>query len=240
MAGLRMIRNYLTWQLGHPTHLFLHIPKNAGVSLRKHPQLQGRILPADPYLLKDRAYRKELLATMNANGEHHGYQHARWRDLSHKAQARLQAFAVVRNPWARTVSRWTFGKLAMEKSTRSNDYTAQSFDAFLEERHVWGNKPFYWHRAIRGWYPQLDYVTNEAGEIQADILRLEHLRDELPAYFKVDPAPQRNRSAKADYRSFYTPRTIQIVADWYHADIERFGFDFDTPAQRNYWAQERA
>jgi hypothetical protein len=40
-------------------------------------------------------------------------------------------------------------------------------------------------------------------------------------------------TSRADYRDIYSPRTIRIVADWYAADIERFGFDFDTPASKN-------
>ncbi|WP_321339941.1 hypothetical protein [Breoghania sp.] len=38
---------------------------------------------------------------------------------------------------------------------------------------------------------------------------------------------------RRDYKDYYTPRTIQIIADWYKNDIETFGFDFDTAATRN-------
>ena len=37
------------------------------------------------------------------------------------------------------------------------------------------------------------------------------------------------------YMDLYDDRTIQIVADWYKADIDMWGYDFDTGAQRNYW-----
>lgn len=238
MTSLRQVRHFFSWHFGHPTHLFIHIPKNAGVSLRKHPGLQGRMLPADPYFLKSREYVKTLKATMDANGEHHGYQHARWRDVHPKVTDRLRAFAVVRNPWARTVSRWRFGMLAMEKGTSPKGYCPDTFEGFLEERHIWGSRPFYWHRAIRGWYPQRDYVTDESGAIRADVLRLEHLDADLATYLDAPQPPRRNTSGKLDYRELYTPKTIQIVADWYAADIETFGFDFDTGAQRNYWTPE--
>ena len=239
MTSLRVARNWLTWHFGQPTHIFLHIPQTAGVSLRRHPQLQGRILPADPHHLKSRAYVRDLTEVMARGGEHHGYQHARWRDVHPRVTARLQAFAVVRNPWARTVSRWRFAVLAMERGASPPGYSAPTFEAFLEERHVWGGRPFYWHRAIRGWYPQLDYVTDDSGRMRADVLRLEHLAEEVPRYFGVDPAPRRNTSGKVDLRSIYTPRAIQIVADWYKADIDAFDFDFDTAARRNFWAADR-
>ena len=40
---------------------------------------------------------------------------------------------------------------------------------------------------------------------------------------------------KGTYQDLYNEKTIQIVADWYKDDIEMWGYDFDTGAQRNYW-----
>ena len=39
------------------------------------------------------------------------------------------------------------------------------------------------------------------------------------------------------YQDIYTSETIQIVADWYKDDIDQWGFDFDTSAQKNYWSE---
>jgi hypothetical protein len=36
-----------------------------------------------------------------------------------------------------------------------------------------------------------------------------------------------------DYRTMYTPKTRQMVADAFAKDIEHFGFDFEGPATRN-------
>ena len=36
----------------------------------------------------------------------------------------------------------------------------------------------------------------------------------------------------SDYRDYYTSKTLRIVADWYKADIDAFGFDFDSGATR--------
>lgn len=234
--SIRVFRNYVAYYTGRAEFLFIHIPKNAGVSIRKHPELRGRVVAAERLFLKSRAYSTGLLQTMAENGEHHGIQHARLRDVDTKVLSRLKPFAVVRNPWARVVSRYTFAELAKRQGTAAGDYSADSFEAFLDERHVWGGKPFYWHRAIRGWYPQVDYVTDETGAIRADLLRLEHLGEEAARYFGLTaPLLTRNRSssAKRDYRDYYTDHTIQIVADWYKDDIERFGFDFDGTATRN-------
>jgi hypothetical protein len=236
MTTLNEVRAVLAWKLGRARWIFIHIPKNAGVSLRKAPELSGRLIGVEPWFLKSRDYKRDLLAFMTERGEHHGFQHARWRDIRPEVTAQLAAVAVVRNPWARTVSRWRFARTAMDRGRAEASYAAPEFEAFLEERHVYGALPYYWHRAIRGWYPQVDYVTDETGTLRADVLRLERLSVEAPRYFGLsDPPPPRNRSTaeSADWRSHYTPRTIQIVADWYARDIAFFGFDFDTAATRN-------
>jgi len=44
---------------------------------------------------------------------------------------------------------------------------------------------------------------------------------------------------KGSYKDIYTKETIQIVADWYKADIDYWKFDFDTSANQNYWKQEQ-
>jgi len=188
-------------------------------------------------------YTSKLRQTMDLAGEHHGNEHARWRDWRRDLREKYPAFAIVRNPWDRTVSRYTFQQHAIANK-RGNfvNYESQTFRDFLEERHVWGGQEFYWHRAIRGWFPQKDYVTDEAGNLRCDILRF--ATDDVTEYLghKCYPRNISNGAtdgvtvhSKQDYRSFYTDRERQIVADWYAEDIEFFGFTFDGPATRNLW-----
>lgn len=222
--------------LRKPKHLFIHIPKNGGMSIRKAPQLDGRILTAARKRLKSQEYVDAVTRTMQETGDHPGYEHARYRDVRETVRKANVPFAIVRNPWSRVVSRFTFSLDAMNDGRSVGDYSARDFEAFLEERHVWGDKEYFWHRAIRGWYPQHDYVIDETGKIAVNILRLENLTEEFPQYFKLQaPLARRNvtNRKKADYKDYYTPKTIQIVADWYRKDIEVFGFDFDSLATRN-------
>lgn len=234
--NLRELQSVAAYKLGIAKYLFIHIPKNAGVTMHRSPALRHRLVRAEPFFHKSRAYTEQVAEAMRARGEHHGFQHARWRDIHPNVQARLHAVAIVRNPWARVVSRYRFARTAVEYGKISADYIADSFEGFLEERHEYGHLPFYWHRAIRGWYPQADYVTDEAGELRVDILRVESMDRDVPRYFGLDqPVGRHNVSSgpRQDYRDFYTPATTQIVADWYASDIELFGFDFDTGATRN-------
>jgi len=234
------LRASLAVHSGLARYLFVHIPKNAGVSMRAAPQLRWKMVGVHKTFLRDRDYLLALRRAMGEAGQHHGIAHARLRDIKPWLVRRLQPVAILRNPWARVVSRFRFAKLVAEQGSRFAGVTTDSFEAFLDTRHEDGNRPFFWHRAARGWYPQVDYVTDETGRICADLLRQENLTDESTAYFALStPIRPRNVTRKGesvDWTSYYTPQTLQIVADWYARDIETFGFDFDTGATRNIWA----
>ncbi len=236
---IRAYRAYFHYYSGNAKYFFIHIPKNAGVAIRHSPLLRGKVIGAERGFHISRAYSANLARVMKANGEHHGFHHARYRDIRASVLENLQPIAIVRNPWARVVSRFTFARSAIFSGEASPDYIPDSFEAFLEERHKYGNRDLYWHRAIRGWYPQLDYLTNSNGDICVDLLRQEYLGEESMSYFGLnEPVKVRNSSHKKnnqirDYRKYYNSKTIQIVADWYEKDIEMFGFDFDSAAQKN-------
>jgi len=223
--------------------IFIHIPKNAGMTIRRSPQLADKIIPASPNIHKSEQYTKAVLEHMNSIGDHHGFEHARWRDLNPGVRMGYDAFAVIRNPWDRVVSRYFFAKkvIEVEKKEPVGKHKIDSFEHFLEERFEWGEMKYMWHRAIRGWFNAYDYVTDKEGNLKCDMMRFENLNDDLCAYFKI-PEMSRARNVTGlneDYKAIYTPETIQIVADWYQKDIETWGFDFDTGAQKNYWRMNR-
>jgi hypothetical protein len=98
-----------------------------------------------------------------------------------------------------------------------------------------------WHRAVRGWYPAFDHVSNDDGSVVCDILRFEHLNDDLCKYFKLkEMSRARNVTAlnSGSYKDLYTDETIQIVADWYQKDIDTWGYDFDSGPTRNFWVKQ--
>jgi len=227
--------------LAKKKHLLVHIPKNAGMALREAPELKGRIVLANRRRLKSKAYANGLLEFMKSRGLHPGYEHARLRDIDLSVRAGTVPFAVVRNPWARTFSRYKFYLQTGGDAGVTRDLTHDGFDRFLETRHEWGAVDFFWHRASLGWYPQADYVTDETGAVAVILLRQERLGKELAKYLGIEDKLERrnvSRHAVADFRSFYNERQIGIVADWYKTDIDLFGFDFDTPANRNVYFNE--
>ena len=218
--------------------LFIHIPKNAGMTIRRSPMLNNRIMLAGSNIHKSPEYSQAVLDKMNSLGDHHGFEHARWRDVHPSIRDRNNAFAVIRNPWDRVVSRYFFAKKVIEVEKKvSKEYAdVSSFEAFLEERHKWGGEKYMWHRAVRGWYPAFDHVSDDSGRVRCDIIRFENLNNDLCEYFNIaEMSKARNVTAinSGTYRDVYTPETIQVVADWYKKDIEHWGYDFDTGPTRN-------
>lgn len=218
---------------------FIHIPKNAGMTIRRSPTLAGKFTVSSPKYHISPDYTANVKRTMDQYGDHHGFEHARLRDIRADHIQSHTPFAIIRNPWSRTVSRYWFAYkvIHVERKVPAEYCDVSSFESFLDERHKWGELPYMWHRAVRGWYNQVEYITaGENHNRDAICLRFEHLQADLSQLFGVDFQDRsRNVTAVFDkpYHEMYNDRTIQIVADWYAKDIEHFGFDFDRPAQRN-------
>lgn len=189
-----------------------------------------------PEHMYNRKYYNEFVRVMRENGEHAGsaFAHGRYIDLSPKIRNKT-CFAFVRNPWSRVVSRYTFLIITQEQGNKRKGYKKKSFEEFLEERHVWGGKKFYHHRAIRNWYNQVEHVVDENNEIKVDCLRTEFLEEDFERYFGF-PINMRRRNVsntkQLDYKDFYNKKTKQIIDDWYAEDIETFGFTFEGPATK--------
>jgi len=224
--------------------IFIHIPKNGGMTIRKSPLLQNKIIACTPELHESPEYTKGLHQRMKEIGDHHGNEHTPWKHIKPSYRNHYTAFAIIRNPWDRVVSRYFFAKkvIEVEKKEPVGKHRIDSFEHFLSERDLWYNQPFMHHRAIRGWQPAYEYVTDNKDTIRCDILRFENYNDDVCKYFEI-PKMSRARNVtdlnKGSYRDVYTPKTIQMVADWYKIDIDTWGYDFDTGPTKNYWALDK-
>jgi len=185
---------------------FIHIPKNGGTSVTSYPNIFFFV-------------------------------HNRWKDINKQITDINTFFAVIRNPWARVVSRYVMGIPSyfrlpgdiMDKHRVSFN----SFEGFLETRHIWVNE---WVDPIRSWHTQYDYVCNEKDVVCCDILKLENIDKELAPYLGMclkNVVKENVGEYTKDYKEYYNSKSIQIIADWYKKDIDYWGFDFDTRATKN-------
>ena len=140
---------------------FIHIPKTGGIAIKQSSVLETRV----------EGFSKRNLPTNytqryeNTTGRKGNHCHARWRDTG--LSTKQPCFAIVRNPFARMVSRYTY---AMNKLNRPQKL---SFEEFIETRHEHAHKEFNWHEAADGWTTQKDYVVDTDNTLRCDVMRLE-------------------------------------------------------------------
>ena len=114
--------------------LFIHIPKNGGMTIRKIDGIQNKVMFCSHGNHVSMDYTKRLEGKMHSTNDHQGYEHARWRDWSERLRNEHKAFAIVRNPWDRVVSRYLFakkGNVSMKKHQPSTYADISSLKHFL-------------------------------------------------------------------------------------------------------------
>jgi hypothetical protein len=207
------------WLISRYDYHFIHIPKNAGRAMRRVMRRRRDVSMTKPY-------------------------HYRYRDLSSELQQR-RCFAVVRNPWSRTASRYMFGR---ENAVRWADddprrlyILAADFERFVREQPVFSipehpGQP--WMGPLASWFNQTEWLCDQEGRVASDCLRLERLNDDASAYFncRVTVPREGQTKSKYDYRRMYTDELAEIVAKTFQADIDYFGFTFEGTATRNTFA----
>lgn len=198
-------------------HHFIHIPKNAGSAIRETMQWRGDVSLSEP-------------------------KHFRYVDIADDVGRDLNFFAVIRNPWSRTASRYRYGK-QNSRRWRENDPRRQyiqnvSFEQFVKDQKIIGipafpGKP--WMGPLNSWFNQLEWIRDEDGAVACTCLRFENLNSDMNDYFKsMLLLPKRNVTEnRYDYRDMYNDELIDIVARCFRDDIEYFGFSFEGPATRN-------
>jgi chondroitin 4-sulfotransferase 11 len=143
-------------------------------------------------------------------------------------------FAFIRNPWDRLVS-WYTMITTFDKPGNALWWYVQDNSSTFEEfiRNCTGEievkEGIYYSFA----YNQLDYVTDEHGDLLVDFIgRLENFDEGVREVFhriglESETVPHHNRSGHRHYSTFYTPETEMIVRERFKRDIEYFGYEFE-------------
>jgi chondroitin 4-sulfotransferase 11 len=168
--------------------------------------------------------------------------HFTLQDLLSVSPARILAlprFTVVRNPWSRAVSAWSFARAggglepAGELRVRiahPERYQGSEFASFERFVNDWLARQRL-ERLDGVFRLQTDYILDRDGKLALDhVGRFEQLPETIAWLSdrlgrKLVP-PHANRSEVADYRSYYTPSLRDRVAAIYARDIELLGYDF--------------
>lgn len=167
-------------------------------------------------------------------------------------------FSIVRNPWQRLHSQWRFANNfwdglveghnpVLEKMGREQGFDPKalglllpdkwedwSFETFWNWRY-YQPEPMIFAHAVLSFYPQAEYLRLEDGSVGGVQVDFNNLEQGLTKVLDTDIVlPKLNvTETRRDIRQDFTDKLIQEVADFYKADIDHWGFDFDTGATKN-------
>lgn len=213
----------------HFKFLFVHIPKTGGTSLRAALK---PLLRRDPwYYLMWFPQRLSHLSGHRTVTKfpRHAKIIAAKEMLPPEIFDSLFKFSVVRNPWDMQVS--SFHHLhkehprAVEGLGDFKDFVRYKLDPGRPANNLLDISAIV----------QMDFLCDLHGKLLVDdIVHFENLHDDYARVvkkigLKAPPALPHKRKGKrrSDFRTYYDDATAAIVADWYRADIDQFGYTFD-------------
>ncbi|MET4102480.1 hypothetical protein ABIE58_001914 [Roseovarius sp. MBR-78] len=206
--------------------VFVHIPKTGGTSLAQ--ALEARATARD-ILIGDTPKarrRRGRVARLQPRACGRLWKHSTLADidglLSPDEIAAMFTVTLVRNPWDRMLSLYTWARAQAFEHPMVQRAKALDFEGFIrapETRAAWAAQParHYMTAADGREYCTL-YIRLEQFETDAAPL-WEHLG------FRLD-LPHLNASTRGDYRARYSAPAAALMAEIAAEDIARFGYGF--------------
>ena len=170
---------------------FIHVPKTGGTSVRK--------------FLLDNNIQFYYGQEPKQVGRHR-YASA-WKDEeSYK-------FAIVRNPYARTVSYYNY---------TTNKSWNPTFEDFVKNKMI--NKSL---KVPNVWIPQVSWLYKNDLCLVDKIFKLEdNLEDNLNSFFNIKgKLTEENKSTHDGYESYYTQELKILVADYFKEDFQKLRYN---------------
>jgi len=131
-------------------------------------------------------------------------------------------FTIVRNPWDRAVSAFTYLKIKV----RTPSLRGMLFHSFVLK--VLQKKGTQWNAHFDHQHPKAFYK----GSCFVDFIgRLENIESDWKVIARSISAPvdlpHKNKSYHDDYSKYYKPESIEVIRNLYSEDIEKFGYSFE-------------
>jgi hypothetical protein len=149
------------------------------------------------------------------------------RSLGSARWQRRFSFTFVRNPWDKVASHYFYrvntNQTALATSPLEfNDWVLR---AYGERDPRLYDKP-------KMFMPQVEWISDEAGHRLVNFVgRFEQLDADFRAVCDRigvrAELPHEKRSSNRDYRRIYSSAAVDVVARWFAADIEQFGYRFE-------------
>jgi hypothetical protein len=198
--------------------IFVHIPRTGGTSI------EDVIWPGE---------RTEEHLWMGFVSKHRnkyqtgGLQHLLARQIREEVGSDVfdsyYKFAVVRNPWDRAVSQYSYTRIRTDLHELIGMTADTSFSDYLGliegQEHV-------------QWQPQLDFLSDSRGGVLVDfVARFERLEQDTQAIFNRLNLEGRtllhtNASTRRPYQEYFDASSKRQLQKLYGRDIEAFGYEF--------------
>lgn len=219
--GLIYYKYFMTYQIVTKSGKIItpiHIPKTAGISIREWVR---DVCKQDP-----ENYSCNKFARTH---KHYGY-----KELKTIYSNLGFCFAVVRNPWSRAVSMYTFLTTVFPVIFNNNpdiDYwgfdlsfidSDFTFKRFLERLNEW---PCSFINGYNYASPQVHWIDQSV-----HVIRFESLQNDFKLVQDYTgtfvPLKHLNKSARTDYKFYYTDNLKNLVKQYFIEDIETFSYLF--------------
>jgi len=181
-------------------YIFIHINKTAGTSIGNAIGLP----------VKHHQTAREVIARVGRD---------KW-DKAYK-------FTLVRNPWDKVVSHYEYRRKRNKTEVATRNI---SFTEWVKKTYGPDKDPFFYNNP-KAFQPQVEWLKDDEGKVSIDFIgKFETINkdfDQIKSVIGLEAElPHLNASKRAGYQSYYDEETREIVAQWFHEDIETFGYQF--------------
>ncbi len=196
---------------GRQDVIFVHITKTAGTSIKRALNFYRNRKDYNGFTHAKHISARDIRLIVGEENFHQAYK-----------------FAFVRNPWSRIVSLYRY---KLRKNPHIKNYKDHSFEAFVKSYFLHPKPSLSF--AGKNYWTQLDWITDEAGNIIIDFVgKFESITEDAAIITKKITGkevklPMVNvNHPPMDYRSFYSDELRDIIAKYFAKDIEYFDYSF--------------